>query len=130
MRHGRVVAVRDHGHRPPDLGRVQSGGGDALGGYETAGDGLGIQVVGNLAYVADNYDGLQILDVSNPAAVTRLGGYDTPSNAFDVQVVGNLAYVADFTAGLQILDVSNPAAVTRAGRLRYGGLCLERAGGG
>ena len=58
---------------------------------------------------------LQILDVSNPAAVTRLGGYDTAGNARGVQVVGNLAYVADADAGLQILDVSNPAAVTRLG---------------
>ena len=38
---------------------------------------------------------MQILDVSNPAAVTRLGGYDTAGDARDVQVVGNLAYVAD-----------------------------------
>ena len=65
----------------------------------------------------------QILDVSNPAAVTRLGGYDTPGCAVGVQVVGNLAYVADY-AGLQILDVSNPAAVTRLGGYDTAGRCL------
>ena len=66
-----------------------------LGGYDTAGSAWSVQVVGNLAYVADYGAGLQILDVSNPAAVTRLGGYDTSGYACDVQVVGNLAYVAD-----------------------------------
>ena len=70
-----------------------------------------MQVVGDRAYVADGVAGLQILDVSNPAAVTRLGGYDTAGVPQDVQVVGNLAYVADGSGGLQILDVSNPAAV-------------------
>ena len=85
------------------------------GGYDTPGVSEVVQVVGNLAYVADQSAGLQILDVSNPAAVTRVGGYDTSGKAYDVQVVGNLAYVADGDGGLQILNVSNPAAVTRLG---------------
>jgi hypothetical protein len=75
-----------------------------------------VQVVGNLAYVADGRSGLQVLDVSNPAAPVRLGGYDTSGSAEGVQVVGNLAYVADGDSGLQVLDVSNPALpVQRAG---------------
>jgi hypothetical protein len=75
---------------------------------------LNVQVVGNLAYVADGAAGLQILDVSKPAAPVRLGGYDTPGVARGVQVVGNLAYVAN-SAGLQFLDVSKPSAPVRLG---------------
>jgi hypothetical protein len=62
-----------------------------------------VQVVGDLAYVADVFSGLLILDVSDPAGVTRRGGYDTLSHASDVQVVGNLAYIAGSYSGFHIL---------------------------
>ena len=39
-----------------------------LGGYDTSGQARGVQVVGNLAYVANGFAGLQILDVSNLGA--------------------------------------------------------------
>ncbi|NCT46197.1 MAG: hypothetical protein GPJ35_24775 [Microcystis aeruginosa G11-09] len=74
-----------------------------------------MQVVGNYAYVADGWSGLQIIDISNPAAPTRKGNYDTSGNALDVQIVGNYAYVADENSGLQIIDISNPAAPTLKG---------------
>ena len=80
------------------------------GAYDTPGAAYRVQVVGNLAYVADFDSGLQILDISNPAAPTLKGSYNTPGNARGIQVVGNLAYVADQASGLQIIDVSNPAA--------------------
>jgi Ca2+-binding RTX toxin-like protein len=70
--------------------------------------------VGNYAYVADGSSGLQIIDISNPAAPTLAGTYDTPGYAQEVQVVGNYAYVADGGSGLQIIDISNPAAPTLA----------------
>jgi hypothetical protein len=64
-----------------------------------------VQVIDNLAYVA--YEGLRILDISNPADPVLRGKYDTL--ALGVQVVDDLAYVAAGTNGLQILDISNPA---------------------
>ncbi|NCS13509.1 MAG: hypothetical protein GPJ08_21625, partial [Microcystis aeruginosa G13-09] len=73
------------------------------------------QIVGNYAYVADDYSGLQIIDISNPAAPTLKGNYDTSGSAWDVQIVGNYAYVADSGSGLQIIDISNPAAPTLKG---------------
>jgi hypothetical protein len=65
-----------------------------------------VQVVGNYAYVADGYSGLQIIDISNPTTPTLKGNYDTSDFARGVQVVGNYAYVADDYSGLQIIDVS------------------------
>ncbi|WP_353738114.1 Calx-beta domain-containing protein [Microcystis sp. M038S2] len=59
--------------------------------------------------------GLQIIDISNPAAPTFKGNYDTSGYAYGVQIVGNYAYVADYEGGLQILDVSdftNPSTST------------------
>jgi len=86
-----------------------------LGGYDTSGWALNVQVAGTTAYVADYDSGLQILDVSDPAKVVRLGGYYTRGNASGVQVVGTTAYVVHYYAGLQILDVSNPRNVVRLG---------------
>jgi hypothetical protein len=95
-----------------------------LGGFDTSGNAYGVQVVGTLAYVADYFDGLQVIDVSNPAAPRRLGGFDTSGMAYGVQVVGTLAYVADYFDGLQVIDVSNPAAPRRLDGFDTGGTSL------
>ncbi|MCZ8242017.1 MAG: hypothetical protein O9323_09605, partial [Microcystis sp. LE19-131.1A] len=76
---------------------------------------------GNYAYVADYYLGLQIIDISNPAAPTLKGNYDTSGYANGVQVVGNYAYVADNYSGLQIIDISNPATPTLKGNYNTSG---------
>ncbi|MBI4326678.1 MAG: immunoglobulin domain-containing protein, partial [Chloroflexi bacterium] len=89
--------------------------GQLLGGYDTGGTALRVQVVGSLACVADGAAGLQILDVSNPANIRRLGGFATGGSAWSVQAVGNVAYVGDYSGGLQVLDVSNPANIRLLG---------------
>lgn len=100
-----VVQVHELGHRP----RPQRG-------HST-----GVHVLGDLAYVANLYGGLQILDVSNPALPIHVADYMTTGLAFAVQVVGNVAYVADGAAGLEVLDVSNPASPVRLGGYDTGG---------
>ncbi|GCL43574.1 DUF4347 domain-containing protein [Dolichospermum planctonicum] len=86
-----------------------------VGNYNTSGYAWGVQVVGNYAYVADYYSGLQIIDISNPTTPTLKGNYDTSGRALGVQVVGNYAYVADYYSGLQIIDISNPTTPTLKG---------------
>ena len=71
----------------------------------------GVQVVGNLAYVADQEFGLKVINISTPSAPTLVGNYDTPGTAYRVKVVGNKAYVADSTSGVQIIDVTTPSGV-------------------
>ncbi len=83
--------------------------------YSTPGNVQDVEVVENLAYLADGNSGLQIVDVTNPAAPALTGSYNTPGSAYSVHVIENLAYVADDTSGLQIIDVSNPAAPTLTG---------------
>jgi hypothetical protein len=85
-----------------------------VGNYNTSGLAFGVQVVGNYAYVADYYSGLQIIDISNPTSPTLKGNYAT-YYALGVQVVGNYAYVADGYSGLQIIDISNPTNPTFKG---------------
>lgn len=70
-----------------------------------------------LAYLAYATGGLEIIDISYPAAPTGVGRLDTPGVAEGVAVEGNIAYVADSEAGLQIIDISdltNPKLIANA----------------
>jgi hypothetical protein len=58
-------------------------------------------VFGNIAYVADQYDGLEILNVSDPTSPKLLGRYgDDYNETSSVYVTGNIAYAADWNDGL------------------------------
>ncbi len=81
------------------------------------GPGQKVEVAGNLAYVASLMNGLQIVDLSEPAHPSRAGAYDTPGYAYGLAVAGHYALVADGEMGLRILDVSVPNNVQEAGAL-------------
>ena len=97
-----------------DPAQIRPTGITEVASYNTPGYALNVQVVGNLAYVADSLSGIRALDLTNPAGITELGAFDTPGQVWDVQVVGDLAYLAD-SVGLRVLDVSNPAAINEVG---------------
>jgi len=65
---------------------------------------------GNYAFVANEQNGLYILDITNPANPDPHGYLDTPGSASNVDVYGNLAGVADNNEGLRIIDISDPAS--------------------
>jgi len=81
----------------------------SVGVVGSPGTSRGIAVANNLAIIADDTAGIQIIDISNTYAPTLLGNYNTPGAAYDVVIKNNLIYVADRTAGLQIIDISNPS---------------------
>jgi hypothetical protein len=88
------------------------------GSYDTPGNAWDVQIVGNLAYIADE-NSLQIIDISNPASPFFKGSYNIPFSGFpsgtiDVEIVGNLAYIPS-GGSLQIIDISNPASPTFKG---------------
>jgi hypothetical protein len=64
----------------------------------------GVEVVGELAYVAARNSGLRVIDVSNPAFPMELGAFDKQGSAYGVAVMDVLAYVADGGSGLSIID--------------------------
>ena len=68
-----------------------------------------IKVVGNYAYLACRHEGLQIVDVSNPAAPFRVGGFDTSGYATNVDVWNNYAVVSSGGGGIYLFDITNPA---------------------
>ncbi len=69
---------------------------------------LEVAKAGDYAYVANDFAGLKIIDVSDPAYPYLIGSLDV-FGAAGVAVVGNHVYVADYTEGLKIIDVSDPA---------------------
>ena len=100
------------------------------GGGGTVNWAFGVAVAGNRAFVASNMAGLQVFDISNAAAPSRLGSYDTPGSAYGVTVVGNLAYVADEFGGLQIVGVADASSPYLVGRYALPGASTGRDGGG
>jgi len=73
------------------------------------GQGYGLSIQDNYAYVADGMDGLVIYDISDPTSMNVIGTCNTPGTAWDVWVSGDYAFIADLEKGLAIVDVSNPA---------------------
>ncbi|MBN2373763.1 hypothetical protein JXL19_08250 [bacterium] len=78
------------------------------GTYDTPDYSWAVCVSGNYAYVADDYSGLHVIDISDPCHPSINGSCDTPGYAEGVYVSGNYAYVADGESGLQVIDISDP----------------------
>jgi len=73
-----------------------------------------VQVIGNLAYVTNNYKGmgqLRIVDVSDPAHPVNRGFIELYAPE-DVWVADNLAYVAMGDGELAIVDVTDPTSLS------------------
>ena len=101
-----------------------------LGVVTWPGDTRGLDVAGNLAVVARLAAGVQMVDVSNPAAPVLRGAvatrppafYGAASGASDVVIRDQLAYVTDGgrnnLGGLRVIDLhdpANPAVVDSSG---------------
>jgi len=78
-------------------------------------------IEGDYAYVAHDFEGLWIVDISNPDSLTAVGDYDTPGRAYGVTVRGDYAYVADYDQGLQIIDISDKTNPQLTGSRSLGG---------
>lgn len=86
-----------------------------VGGYDTPGSVFGVAVAGDLAFIADQLSGLQVIDVSNLSAPTLLGSLDTAGSALGIAVSGNRVYLADSNGGLRIIDVTATVSPTLLG---------------
>jgi len=75
--------------------------------YNTTDKTMGIDIVGNYAYVADWNNGLVILDISNGKEPIKVGSCLTTDKAWKVAVQGDYAYVADRDTGLVIVNISD-----------------------
>jgi hypothetical protein len=89
--------------------------------YDTPGSAQDLQVIGNLAYVADLGAGLTILDIQNPLSPTVRGRY-TGSYAFNISIKDGLAYL-NTGDRLLLVDVHDPGHPFP--RASYGGLVVS-----
>jgi hypothetical protein len=72
----------------------------------------GVAVHGAHVYVADQYQGLQIVDVTAPEP-RLVGTLKTTNRAVRLMVRQHIAFVADVLGGLHLIDVSQPQRPTR-----------------
>lgn len=84
----------------------------ALGSYSTIGLIFDVEVEGDRVYLGTLNNRVDIVDVSDPTAMSSLGTY-VGSSVLDLAVVGHRLYIA--AVQLLILDVSNPAQPTLLG---------------
>ncbi|WP_413162054.1 cadherin domain-containing protein [Capilliphycus salinus ALCB114379] len=115
------ASYTDNGGTAETATAVAGQGIRALGSFYQDGSAQAVSIVGNLAYIANDREGLQILDISNPASPTLRGSIDTPGRAKDIAVAGNFAYIADDNGSLQVIDISNPATPTIVANAPTGG---------
>lgn len=76
-----------------------------------------IALAGNYAYVATQWAGLRIIDISNASAPTEVSSYALGTNIYasSVTITGTVAYVTAGTIGLRIVDISNPLVPVTVG---------------
>jgi hypothetical protein len=97
----RIVDISDSAH-PVVTGQV---------GLPSSGEGWGTwaDLSRNRAYVAWDYCGLQVIDITNVSAPFLDTALLVADQALDIVIDSDRACVADNRAGLRVLDVSNPA---------------------
>ena len=82
------------------------------------GDGLyALSLSGNYLYIAHGYEGIDVVDVSNPSSPNLVGNGSTANRALDISLEHPYAYVADRYGGLQILTIEDPLSPSVVGSL-------------
>ncbi len=85
---------------------------ELAGSFDTEGNSRSVAIAGDLAYVADGANGLQIFNISDPTTPTIIGFYNTSMVAEDVFVTGDYVLVADQNNGLWVINSTNPSTLT------------------
>lgn len=72
-------------------------------------------VTNGLAFVAQNWGGLAVMSVTNPANPVMLTRSLTGGQANRLRMVGNVAYLVQFDDGVAIVDLSDPTQPRKLG---------------
>jgi len=92
-----------------------------IGALDTLGSALDVDVVANVAYIADGPQGMRVVDVSTPSTPLEIGSFaTTDANAVYVDPRTETAterrvFIADGAAGMQAIDVMDPQNPTILG---------------
>ena len=84
-----------------------------VGGWNSANQAFGLDLVADTLYLANGFSGLVTLDVSDPANVQELDSFSMSSNTVDVALdpYDAVAYAINFGAGMYSLDVSDATSI-------------------
>jgi len=78
-----------------------------VGRTDTPGYAQDVAVRSSFAFIADGYNGLQVIDVSTPSTPVLVGNVDTPDRAWGLDVFGDYVYVADGESGLLVVNITD-----------------------
>lgn len=84
-----------------------------------------IALDGTLAYLANGYRGVQVLDLADPLRPKLIGSLRTPGIAWKITLAGGLAYLAAKEGGVQVIDISDPRDLRIIGAVETGGVALD-----
>jgi hypothetical protein len=71
-----------------------------------------------LAYLANSFSGLQIVDISDPAHLRILSSLLPPGRAWDITVSGDILFLASGDEGLHLIDISRSDSPTILSQLK------------
>ncbi|MHA1556738.1 MAG: LVIVD repeat-containing protein, partial [Candidatus Heimdallarchaeota archaeon] len=77
----------------------------------------GLDINGQLAYIAASSEGFYILNMSDKYTPVELGHVNTPGNATEVIVDGAFAYVACGLDGVTVIDIRDPTSPAVVGHI-------------
>ncbi|MBZ0265388.1 T9SS type A sorting domain-containing protein [bacterium] len=66
-----------------------------------------VHIADGIAYLANRYSGVTMLDISDPENIFEVGTYDSPGGVPNMTVQGDILFVVDWYAGLRIVDISD-----------------------
>lgn len=87
----------------------------SMGHFDTAGLAHSLALAGDHAFIADDANGLVVLDISDPSLPVLDGAYAAPGNVRSVAIAGDHAYLAAGGSGLLVLDIRDATAPSLAG---------------
>ena len=85
-----------------------------VGSFDTPGNAKDIYIQDYIGYIADYYDGLLILDLSNPTSPSEFSTLDLPDRTHSVYVKENKIYTLNQIGGFSIInadDITSPVIV-------------------
>lgn len=94
-----------------------------IGSFYEGGILMAVDVIDSIAFLANQINGLEIIDVNNPSNPVKVDSY--AGSVFDVQIKEGIAYLADWNNGLIILNVSNPSDVKFISQFPIPGSCIH-----
>jgi hypothetical protein len=105
---------------PPNINLIK------IGQFDEAHEIVDVFINDNLGFLADQEEGLLIVNLTNLVSPTLINSYQIEDNSvYDIIVEDKIAYIAHGRAGLVILDVHDPNNIDELGVINDGGICWK-----